>query len=163
MLSLRAVAFCRGGDYSPVYAGHSPVGRISRAIQRRLGPRELCRLSAAIWISSLQAVTCTHCHKLTVVHRYPFPDSPDFDPTEVAEIKCAHCGRIFRLLSSLLRVYADSPELHPPASRFYIFFGKTNSSKSVGMCKQRSPNRWHWVCVQLNGRRACRSALPANA
>jgi hypothetical protein len=37
MLSLRAVGFCRGGDYSPVHAGHSPVGQISRAIQRRLG------------------------------------------------------------------------------------------------------------------------------
>jgi hypothetical protein len=47
MLSLRAVAFCRGGDYSPVHAGHSPVGRISRAIQRRLGRRELCRLPAS--------------------------------------------------------------------------------------------------------------------
>src|ERR1700692_710237 len=45
MLSLCAIAFCRGGDYSPVHAGHSPVGRISRAIQRRLGRRELCRLA----------------------------------------------------------------------------------------------------------------------
>jgi hypothetical protein len=29
MLSRRALAFCRGGGYSPVHVGHSPVGRIS--------------------------------------------------------------------------------------------------------------------------------------
>jgi hypothetical protein len=48
-------------------------------------------------------VTCTHCHKLTAVHRYPFPDSPDFEPTEVAEIRCAHCGANISSANSALQ------------------------------------------------------------
>ena len=58
---------------------------------------------------------CLKCHKATAVARYPYPEPPDFDPTLVVEIKCAHCGQIFRLLATLLRVCEGSPELHPPS------------------------------------------------
>jgi hypothetical protein len=40
---------------------------------------------------------------LTAVHRYPFPDSPDFEPTEVAEIRCAHCGANISSANSALQ------------------------------------------------------------
>lgn len=65
-------------------------------------------------IMRVLAGECQQCHKLTAVSWDMFPDSPRFDPTEVVEIKCAHCGRIFRLLSQQLFVCLDSPELRPP-------------------------------------------------
>ena len=66
-------------------------------------------------VKHVLAGECEKCHKKTVVAKWPYSRPPDFDRALVVEIKCTHCGRIFRLLAALLQVREDSPELHPPS------------------------------------------------
>ena len=57
---------------------------------------------------------CPSCHKFTRAARYTYLEPPDFDPTLIAEITCASCGQVFRLLGQLLQVLPDdSPNILP--------------------------------------------------